>query len=90
MTKTILDKILADKKPEVARIRREVPLWALKERAGARRPLDFAAALRGDGLKLIAEVKKSSPSKGLPNLYHPRRRGNFCFNRNKLLPGKSG
>jgi len=65
MTKTILDKILADKKPEVARVRREVPLWSLKERAGARRPLDFAAALRGDGLKLIAEVKKASPSKGL-------------------------
>jgi indole-3-glycerol phosphate synthase len=65
MTKTILDKIIADKKPEVARLRREVPLWSLKERAGARLPLDFTAALRGDNLKLIAEVKKASPSKGL-------------------------
>jgi indole-3-glycerol phosphate synthase len=65
MTKTILDKIVKDKKPEVARIRREVPLWALKERAAARKPLDFAASLRGEGLKLIAEVKKASPSKGL-------------------------
>lgn len=65
MDKTIIDKILADKKPEVARIKREVPVWALKERAGARKPLDFAAALRGDSLKLIAEVKKASPSKGL-------------------------
>jgi indole-3-glycerol phosphate synthase len=64
-TKTILDKIVADKKPEVARIRREVPQWSLKERAAARQPLDFAAALRGDNIKLIAELKKASPSKGL-------------------------
>jgi indole-3-glycerol phosphate synthase len=63
--KTILDKIMADKKPEVARIKREVPVWALKERAGARKPLDFAAALRGNRVNLIAEVKKASPSKGL-------------------------
>ena len=63
--KTILDKIMADKKPEVARIKREVPVWALKERAGARKPLDFAAALRGNGVRLIAEIKKASPSKGL-------------------------
>jgi indole-3-glycerol phosphate synthase len=63
--KTILDKIMEDKKPEVARIKREVPVWALKERAGARKPLDFAAALRGNRVNLIAEVKKASPSKGL-------------------------
>jgi indole-3-glycerol phosphate synthase len=70
--KTILDKIVADKKPEVARIRREVPLWSLKERAAARKPLDFAGALRGDTIKIIAEVKKASPSKGLlcPD-FHP-------------------
>jgi indole-3-glycerol phosphate synthase len=28
-------------------------------------PLDFASALRGDGIQLIAEVKKASPSKGI-------------------------
>ncbi len=65
MAQTIIDKILADKKPEVARMKREVPVWALKERASARKPLDFGAALRGEKIKLIAEVKKASPSKGL-------------------------
>jgi indole-3-glycerol phosphate synthase len=65
MKKTILDKIVADKKLEVARSRREVPLAALKERAAGDKSRDFAGALRGKDLKLIAEVKKASPSKGL-------------------------
>ena len=65
MPKTILDKIVADKQREVARNKREVPLSVLKERATKRRPRDFAAALRGKNIKLIAEVKKASPSKGL-------------------------
>ncbi|MGD1119050.1 MAG: indole-3-glycerol phosphate synthase TrpC [Dehalococcoidales bacterium] len=62
---TILHKILADKKDEVARAKRATPLAALKERAGGRKPLDFAGALLGKNVKLIAEVKKASPSKGL-------------------------
>ncbi len=66
MPKTILDKIIADKKREVAQSQRSLPLSDLKKRIALSRPLlDFAAALRGDGLKLIAEVKKTSPSKGL-------------------------
>lgn len=68
---TILDKIVADKKTEVARIKRQVPIWSLREHAKHRKPRDLAAALRGGGasltdrIKLIAEVKKASPSKGL-------------------------
>ena len=65
MPKTILDKIVADKKKEVKSIKRATPLAALKERIVQQKPLDFAAALRGKGLKLIAEVKKASPSKGV-------------------------
>ncbi|MFH1647275.1 MAG: indole-3-glycerol phosphate synthase TrpC [Chloroflexota bacterium] len=62
----ILDSIVDDKKREVARARRKVPLSVLMERIGNRpAPLDFAAALRGDKIKLIAEVKKASPSRGL-------------------------
>jgi indole-3-glycerol phosphate synthase len=65
MPKTILDRIVADKKQEVELKKRSLPLSALKERAARQEPLDFAAALRGNSLKLIAEVKKASPSKGV-------------------------
>jgi indole-3-glycerol phosphate synthase len=65
MSKTILDKIVADKKRDVAQKKRSVPLSLLKERIARHKPLDFTAALRGNGLKLIAEIKKASPSRGL-------------------------
>jgi indole-3-glycerol phosphate synthase len=65
VTKSILNDIVADKKKEVAKRKREIPLSELRERAKKRRPRDFAAALKGRELKLIAEVKKASPSKGV-------------------------
>ncbi len=65
MTATILDKILADKKIEVEQRKQLLSLSALKERIAQYKLLDFAAALKGDGIKLIAEVKKASPSKGV-------------------------
>jgi indole-3-glycerol phosphate synthase len=65
MPNTILDEILADKRYEVELKKQSLPLSALKERAGRQEPLDFAAALRGNSLKLIAEVKKASPSRGV-------------------------
>jgi indole-3-glycerol phosphate synthase len=65
MTETILDKIVADKKREVARLKRQVPLTSLKARTIQHKPYGFKAALRGKGLKLIAEIKKASPSRGL-------------------------
>ncbi|MHB0913323.1 MAG: indole-3-glycerol phosphate synthase TrpC [Armatimonadota bacterium] len=57
----ILDKILADKKVEVAERKTRVP----EIRIDAPPPRDFAGALRGPGMRIIAEVKKASPSKGL-------------------------
>ena len=65
MPKTILDRIVADKRKEVKSAKRATPLAILKERIAQQKPLDFTAALRGQGLKLIAEVKKASPSKGV-------------------------
>lgn len=71
MAPTILEQIVNDKKREVARTKRNFPLSVLKEHIDVRKPpLDFAAAVRAEGLQLIAEVKKASPSQGLlrPNL----------------------
>ena len=62
----ILDKIVAAKRRELARNELELSLPELEKRILQRKPaLDFAGALRGDGIRIIAEVKKASPSKGL-------------------------
>ncbi len=65
-TETFLDRILADKREELTEAQRRVPFAALKDRLAEAPPLrDFTAALRRDGIALIAEVKKASPSRGL-------------------------
>ena len=63
----ILDDIVKSKMKELARCKRGVSLFRMKERAVERgvKTLDFAAALKGDGMQLIAEVKRSSPSRGV-------------------------
>lgn len=63
---TILDDIVAAKREEVARRKREVPLAALEQRIVTQpMPLNFSGALWGERVRLIAEVKKASPSRGL-------------------------
>ena len=63
---TILDDIVAAKRGELERQRSEVPLEALEQRIATQpRPLNFSGALLGDRVRLIAEVKKASPSRGL-------------------------
>ena len=62
----ILDEIVAAKKRELERAKVEMPLSELEARVSRQAaPLDFAGALRGSGVSIIAEVKKASPSKGL-------------------------
>jgi indole-3-glycerol phosphate synthase len=62
----ILDQIIADKKLELEARKRAIPLFEVQKEVSRQKPaLDFAAALRGDNIKLIAEVKRASPSKGI-------------------------
>ena len=62
----MLNKIIAEKREEVEQRKRDVPLSSLKERLARRKvPLDFALALSGGDTRLIAEVKRASPSRGL-------------------------
>jgi indole-3-glycerol phosphate synthase len=62
----MLDKIIASKKEEVEQRKKTLPLSRLEERIAQQKPpLDFASALRGDHIRLIAEIKRSSPSQGI-------------------------
>ncbi|OLB01576.1 MAG: hypothetical protein AUH09_01080 [Candidatus Rokubacteria bacterium 13_2_20CM_70_12] len=65
---SILEDIVRDKRVEVARRKAETPRAALERRcAGLAAPRDFEAALRPlrGAVRLIAEVKKASPSRGV-------------------------
>jgi len=64
---SLLDQIVASKREEVARARAALPERALRDLAArAPAPRDFYAALAAPGgIKLIAEVKRASPSRGL-------------------------
>jgi indole-3-glycerol phosphate synthase len=60
-----LDELLAGARRRVDEARRSEPLDALRERAtAAPTPPSFHAALAGEGVAVIAEVKRASPSKG--------------------------
>jgi len=67
----ILDRIVESTRRSLAERKAKTPLSALERAAGRREPSrDFAGALRGETISLIAEVKRASPSKGVlcPNL----------------------
>ena len=62
----ILKKIVEVKSEEVERLKVEAPLEILLERIEWQAaPLDFAASLTGTRIKVIAEVKRASPSRGI-------------------------
>jgi indole-3-glycerol phosphate synthase len=61
----VLANIVEHKRTEIERARREIPLEAVREAArAAPPPRDFAGALRQPGTRIIAEVKRASPSAG--------------------------
>ncbi|MBV2362549.1 indole-3-glycerol phosphate synthase TrpC [Streptomonospora nanhaiensis] len=62
---SVLDEIVDGVRADLADRQAATPLEELKERArSVPRPQDVVAALRRPGVQVIAEVKRSSPSKG--------------------------
>ena len=62
---SFLEEACAAARERVAEARRDVPLDALRTRAASLRPPpSFHDALKAPGLSVIAEVKRSSPSRG--------------------------
>lgn len=62
----ILDEIMRYHREQLPKIKREVPLRDVQAFASVMPPpFDFYAALAKDGVSLIAECKKASPSKGV-------------------------
>jgi len=62
----MLDKIIAQKREEVEQRKKVATITYLQERIATQKPaLDLALALKGDHIRLIAEVKQASPSRGM-------------------------
>jgi len=62
----MLDKIIAQKREEVEQKKKVATMTYLQERIARQKPpLDLALALKGNHLRLIAEVKQASPSRGM-------------------------
>ncbi len=63
---SILDEIVTAKRVELAEAMQAMPLADVEQAASNQpRPLNLSGALIGGGIRLIAEVKKASPSRGL-------------------------
>ncbi len=65
-TGTILDRIVEKRRERLVMEQRRIPLPVLKMAVRkADPPRNFAAAFAGDGIHVIAELKKASPSRGV-------------------------
>ncbi len=64
--KDILAQIVDAKRPQLEAAKRRIPAVQLEARIAAMKPArDFAGAFRQPGIRVIADLKKASPSKGL-------------------------
>lgn len=62
----VLDKIVAMRRRRIGQARSRVPVSELETAAAARADFrDFASAISGSRMRVIAELKKASPSRGL-------------------------
>lgn len=61
----ILDEIVAVKRRQMELEKVKRPLEIIKEELKPREIRDFEATLKGEGISIIAEIKKASPSKGV-------------------------
>jgi indole-3-glycerol phosphate synthase len=62
----ILDRIVSQNMEALEHKKLRIPMVELQRLASEQPPaLDLASALRDDGIQLIAEVKKASPSRGI-------------------------
>jgi len=70
----VLDEIINARRRRLEEARKRSPLSAIEEAASRRHERrDFAAAISGQGLSVIAEMKQASPSRGvLRREYRPR------------------
>ena len=65
-TPHILNEIITAERVNVERLKSEVPVSTLQRRIDSQEaPLNLSGALMGDSVRIIAEVKKASPAKGL-------------------------
>ena len=80
---SILDKIVVAKRLELAEAMQAAPLADVQRLAAGQPPaLSLSEALNGDAIRLIAEVKKASPSRGLlsPDFDPVRLAGTYVAN----------
>ncbi len=70
----LLSRLVAEAAAEMDERRARVPMAEIERAAARYKPHDFAGSLRGTGLRVIAEVKQRTPSKGvLADEYEPAR-----------------
>jgi len=63
---SILEKILEAKRKEIEERKKQNPLSLLQKCLATRKPIrDFKASLKGKGIQLIGEIKKTSPTQGV-------------------------